>query len=92
MDLSKLDNKTTVYISTEPTLHNGTDGIKDSRAAKYYDFDSGTNVYDIAATEKALSWNNRDEFFNSIGRFNDVDIKTKDDNGILQTYKVFIHV
>ena len=69
-----------VYIPTESTLHEDT-AIKDSRAAKYYDFDSGINVYDIDSTEKALSWNNRDEFFNSIGRFNDVDVKTKNDNG-----------
>ena len=80
-----------VYIPTEPTLHNGTDGIKDSRAAKYYDFDSGINVYDIDSKEKALSWNNRDEFFNSIGRFNDVDVKIQNNDGTWTNKSNLLH-
>ena len=47
----------------------------DSRLAKYYDFDCDINTYDIPDNENALSWNNREEFFNETGRFTDSEIK-----------------
>lgn len=46
----------------------------DSRLAKYYDFDCDINTYDIPDNENALSWNNREEFFNETGRFTDSEI------------------
>lgn len=48
--------------------------IRDSRRAVYYDFEEGKNYYDIPDGEYALSWNNREEFFNVTGRFTDKDI------------------
>jgi len=49
-------------------------GTRDSRLATYYDFDCGKNVYDIPDSENALSWNNREEFFNETGRFTDSEL------------------
>lgn len=49
-------------------------GTRDSRLATYYDFDCGKNAYDIPDSENALSWNNREEFFNEIGRFTDSEL------------------
>lgn len=49
--------------------------LRDSRLATYYDFEEGNNYYDVPDSEYALSWNNRDEFFNDTGRLEDAEIK-----------------
>lgn len=67
---------TNLYIPTSPSAMNENDKsvIKDSRIAAFYDFDCNVNAYDIPDNENALSWNNREEFFNETGRFIDSEI------------------
>lgn len=65
-----------LYVPTDNSkeMNETTHDTLDSRLAKYYDFDCGINTYDIPNSENALSWNNREEFFNETGRFTDSEL------------------
>lgn len=69
-------DKSVLFLPTDNELlmNETTHETRDSRLAEYYDFDCGINTYDIPDTENALSWNNREEFFNETGRFTDSEI------------------
>lgn len=68
------DDKLLLPTDNELLMDETNHGTRDSRLATYYDFDCGKNAYDIPNSENALSWNNREEFFNEIGRFKDSEI------------------
>ena len=80
-----------IFIPTDNTItaHASANGtkIRDSRLAKYYDFEEGYNYYDIPDAEYALSWDNRDEFFNDTGRLKDAEVD--DTNGRRHRYSRF---
>lgn len=80
-----LPNNSTIYVPTsnEKLMDEIAHSTLDSRLATYYDFDCGKNVYDIPDRENALSWNNRDEFFNETGRFHDLEVITNTDGHFL---------
>lgn len=69
-------DKSVLFLPTDNELlmNETTHETRDSRLAEYYDFDCGINTYDIPDSENALSWNNREEFFNETGRFTDSEI------------------
>lgn len=78
LDNNKATNydKNVLFLPTDNELlmNETTHSTRDSRLAKYYDFDCGINTYDIPDSENALSWNNREEFFNETGRFTDSEL------------------
>lgn len=78
LDNNKATNydKNVLFLPTDNELlmNETTHSTRDSRLAKYYDFDCGINTYDIPDNENALSWNNREEFFNETGRFTDSEL------------------
>ena len=73
-----------LYVPTDNSkeMNETTHDTLDSRLAKYYDFDCGINTYDIPDSENALSWNNREEFFNETGRFTDSELNSIKSNKI----------
>lgn len=73
---AEITDKNVLFVPTDNSkkMDETSHSTLDSRLAKYYDFDCGINTYDIPDDENALSWNNREEFFNETGRFTDSEI------------------
>lgn len=83
-----------LFVPTDNTIeaHDSANGaeLRDSRLATYYDFEDGKNYYDVPESEYALSWDNRCEFFNDLGRtpFTDNELVTGKNHYRLSRFEV----